>query len=85
MSEEKLVGLEVESKSLDLVDGDLVGKASVKHQGKIGYLKISVEGGISALEFVNKGIDFLEEKIPGDQKIYAALIKEQIAKIKFKF
>ena len=86
MPEEKeLKGFEVVEKDLDLVDGELIGKIAGKHQGKIGSIKISVEGSISALEFINKGIDFLEEKIPGDQKLYAQIIKEQIAKIKFKF
>jgi len=86
MSEEKeLKGFEIEEKKLDLVDGELIGKVTGKHQGKIGFIKISIEGGIGALAFINKGIDFLEEKIPGDQKLYAEIIKEQIAKIKFKF
>ncbi len=81
--EKKLVGLEIVEKDLDIVNGELVGKGAVKHVGKIGWFKLSLEGGVSALPFINKGIDWIEEKIPGDQKIYAQALKDAVAKIKF--
>ena len=78
----KNVGFEVSEKNIDIVEGELQGKVVVKHQGQIGWLKVSVEGGVSALPFLNKGIDWLEQKIPGDQKVWAQLAKDAVAKIK---
>lgn len=82
MSDKELVGFDLTEKDIDLVNGEVVGKVAAKHQGKLGWLKVSVEGGFSALPLVNKAIDFIEEKIPGDQKIYAQMLKDAVAKIK---
>jgi hypothetical protein len=80
--EKKLVGVEIEEKSIEIKDSQLVGKIALKHQGKIGGLKITLEGDVSAVPFINKGIDWLESVIPGDQKAWAQLAKEAVAKIK---
>lgn len=84
MSKE-LVGLEVVEKSVALEGQDLVGKVAAQHVGKIGSLKVSVEGKFGFLPLVNAGIDKLEELIPGDQKAIAAMLKSAVAQIKIKF
>lgn len=78
----KNIGFELSEKDIDLVGGEVVGKVSGQHVGQLGSLKITLEGKFSALPLINKGIDFLEAKIPGDQKIYAQLLKDAVAKIK---
>lgn len=82
MDNKELVGFEISEKSIDLNEGKLIGKAVGNHVGKLGFLKITVEGGFSAIPLLSKGIDWLEEKIPGDQKALAALAKDALAKIK---
>jgi len=81
-AEKKLTGGEPESNSLESEQGKLLGKAVVKHQGKLGWLKVSIEGGVTAIPFIHKGIDWLEQKIPGDQKAWAQLAKDAVEKIK---
>lgn len=85
MPEKDLVGIEVESKSITLEGDNLVGKVAAKHVGKIGYLKLSIEGGIEFKPLAYKAIDFVEQKIPGDQTAFAAIAKAAIDKIKIKF
>ena len=82
MDNVKNVGIEISDKSVELKDGELVGKIVGHHQGQSGWLKVSVEGGISALPFINGAIDWLEAKIPGDQKAWASLAKDALSKIK---
>lgn len=83
--EKQLVGFEVSEKSISLDGQDIVGKASAYHVGKIGSLKVSVEGKFEFIPFVNKAVDKLEELIPGDQKAIAEVLKATIANIKIKF
>jgi hypothetical protein len=78
----KNVGFEISEKKIDLEGGEVVGKIAGTHVGQLGSLKITLEGKFSALPLINKGIDFLEAKIPGDQKVYAQLLKDAVAKIK---
>jgi hypothetical protein len=79
----KNIGLELVEKDIDLVEGELVGTATVKHQGQLGWLSLKLEGGFSARPLLFKGIDWLEEKIPGDQTIIASMLKTTINNIKF--
>lgn len=82
---EKLVGVELTNKSIELEGENLVGKVGAQHVGKIGYLKINVEGGIQFKPLAYQAIDFVEQKIPGDQTAFAAIAKAAIDKIKIKF
>jgi hypothetical protein len=90
MTEQKLVGIELVEKNVDVVGQDIIGKVAVKHQGKIGFLKLTLEGGIEFIPFANKAIDatvdFLEKKIPGDQTLAAEglklTLKSYLSKIK---
>lgn len=81
---QELVGLEVVEKSVALEGQDLVAKVAAQHVGKIGSLKVSVEGKFEFLSLVNKAIDKIEEIIPGDQKAVASLLKGAISQIKIK-
>lgn len=83
--EKQLVGVDLESKSLKLEGQDLVGEVSAKHVGKIGWVRVKLEGGIQFLPLVNKAVDKLEELIPGDQKSIAAALKLAVSNIKLKF
>lgn len=85
VAEKKLVGFEVVDQSVALDGQDVVGKVSAQHVGKMGSLKVTLEGKFEFLPLVNKGIDKLEELIPGDQKVIASILKDQVAKIKIKF
>lgn len=85
MSEKKLVGLEIADESISLEDQNLVGKASLNHVGKLGSVKLTIEGKFELLPLVNAGIDKLEALIPGDQSFFAAMAKEAVSKIKIKF
>jgi len=86
MSEEqKLVGVELTNKSVELEGENLVGKVGAQHIGKIGYLKVNIEGGIQFKPLAYQAIDFIEKKIPGDQTAFAAIAKSAIDKIKIKF
>lgn len=84
-NEKELVGFEVVDQSVKLEGQDLAASISAQHVGKLGSLKVSLEGKIEFLPLVNKAIDKLEELIPGDQKVIASIIKDQVAKIKIKF
>lgn len=83
--EKKMVGIEVVEKSIGLEGSDIVGKAAVQHVGKIGSLKLTLEGKFEFLPLINKGVDMLEKLIPGDQTLFATMAKEAISKIKIKF
>lgn len=85
MENKKLVGLDIQDESIALEGQDLVGKVSAVHQGKIGSMKLTIEGKLEFLPLVNKGIDLLEQVIPGDQKAVAEMLKTAVANIKIKF
>ena len=85
MSEKKLVGFEVVDESIALEDESLVGKVAVNHVGKLGSVKLTLEGKFELLPLVYAGIDKLEAIIPGDQTLFASMAKEAISKIKIKF
>jgi hypothetical protein len=59
------------------------GKISigVEHVGKDGGAKL--EAYYEAKSFINKLVDSVEEKIPGDQKAIAAAFKAMIAGLEF--
>lgn len=83
LPEVKNIGFEMSKPDIDLVNGEVIGSVSGKHVGQIGSLEISIKGKFSALPLINKGIDFLEAKIPGDQSALALTLKTLIAGIKF--
>lgn len=78
-------GLAIENEKVELVDENIVASVDLVHEGKIGGLKVNVSGHFKFLPLVNTLVDKLEELIPGDQKVIASIIKDQIAKIKIKF
>lgn len=82
-AEIKNIGFEISKPDIDLVNGEVIGSVSGKHVGQLGELEISIKGKFSALPFINKGIDFIEKKIPGDQSVLAASLKGLVASIKF--
>lgn len=90
MPENKLVGIDLDEKSVEIVGQDLVGKLSAVHQGKIGSLKLTLEGKIEFIPFahssIDKVIDWAEKKIPGDQTVVAegikTTLKSLVSKIK---
>jgi hypothetical protein len=75
-SEKELVGVDYD---VDFKGGKAVVK--LVHVGKVGSVKL--EGELEAKPFINKFIDKLEELIPGDQKIHAALLKAAVEKLEF--
>ena len=79
----KNIGLELTEKDIDLVDGNLVASGAVTHQGQYGYLKLRLEGSFSLKPFIHKAIDWLEEKVPGDQTVIATILKTSVDNIKF--
>lgn len=81
-SKVKNIGIEVVEKDIDLVDGEMVGKLAVKHQGQLGWLKLSLEGAFSAKPFIDTAIDWIEKKIPGDQTGLAGVLKSALGNIK---
>ncbi len=83
--DKKLVGFEVVGQSIALEGQDVVGSIAAQHVGKLGSLKVSVEGKFEFIPLINKGIDKLEELIPGDQKGIAAMLKTAVSQIKIKF
>jgi hypothetical protein len=83
-NQKELVGFKLSDESVSLEGQDLVGKAVVSHQGKIGSLKVTFEGKVEFIPMVNRGIDWLEQKIPGDQKFIAESLKAAIANLKIK-
>jgi len=83
--EKKLVGIEIVEKSIDVVGDDLVGKVAAEHKGKIGSLKLTLEGSLEFKPIAYSVIDFVEKKIPGDQTAFAAIAKAAVDKIKIKF
>lgn len=83
--EQKLVGVEIVSKSVKLEGENVVGAVAAQHVGKLGFVKITLEGGFQLLPLVGKGIDKLEELIPGDQKVLAQMAKTALMNIKIKF
>lgn len=83
--EKELVGFKVEKPDIKLEGENLIGAVEANHVGKIGHIKIKVEGGFQFLPLVNKAVDKLEELIPGDQKAIAGMIKAAISQIKIKF
>lgn len=76
----ELVGFEVKDAKLDFEGDSVVASAKASHVGKIGWLNITVEGGVSAKPFIFKAIDFIEKKIPGDQTSFAAIAKAAVDK-----
>ena len=85
MEKQELVGIEVTEKSVKLEGQDVVGSVTAQHVGKIGSLEITLKGKFQFLPLVNKGIDWVEKIIPGDQTIFATMAKEAVSKIKIKF
>lgn len=83
--EKKMVGVEVVDKSIGLEGQDIAGRVAVQHVGKIGSVKLTIEGKFEFLPLINKGIDQIEKMIPGDQTLFATMAKEAISKIKIKF
>lgn len=83
--EKEYKGLEVENPSLVLKEENLVGAVELVHQGKIGGIKIKIEGKAKFIPMVEKAIDKLEEIIPGDQKAVAEMLKAAVKNIKIKF
>jgi len=89
--ENKLVGIELTEKKVEVVGQDIVGSIGAKHVGKIGSLEIVLKGKIEFIPFANKvidaGVDFIEKKIPGDQTLAAEgiklTLKNYLSKIKF--
>lgn len=89
--EKKLVGVEIVDKKIAVVGTDLVGVVSAQHIGKIGKLKLTLEGSLEFIPFAEKAIDsavnFVEKQIPGDQTLAAEAVKVTLkgflAKIKF--
>jgi len=70
-----LVGIKLVDKSIDLEGQDIVGKVALAHVGKLGKLKLTLEGSFELMPLANKAIDssvdFIEKKIPGDQTFMA--------------
>ena len=89
--ENKLVGIELTEKKIEVVGQDIVGSIGAQHVGKIGSLEIVIKGKVEFIPFANKVIDatvdFLEKKIPGDQVLAAeglkVTLKAYLGKIKF--
>lgn len=79
-AEKKLVGVEVVAPAVKLEGQDVLGSVGLQHVGKIGWVKLKLEGAISAKPLLFKAIDKVEEWIPGDQKIIAAGAKAAIEK-----
>lgn len=87
----KNVGIEIVDESVEIVDKDLVAKASAQHIGKYGSLKLTLEGKFEfvplAHNAIDKSCDFIEKKIPGDQTLLfegiKVSLKGAISKIKF--
>lgn len=87
----KLVGIELTEKKIEVVGQDIVASIGAQHIGKIGSLEIVLKGKVEFIPFANKVIDetvdFLEKKIPGDQVLAAeglkATLKAYLGKIKF--
>lgn len=84
-AEKKMVGVEIVGKSLSLEGQDVVGSIAAQHVGKIGSVKLTLEGKLEFLPLVNKGIDAIEKLIPGDQTLFANMAKEAVSKLKIKF
>lgn len=78
-------GFEIANESVRLEGESLVASADMVHQGKLGGIKIKVEGSFKFIPLVEKAIDKLEEIIPGDQKSIAETLKGAIKLIKIKF
>lgn len=78
-------GLEIENESVSLEGESLVAKADLVHEGKLGGIKISIVGHAKFIPAIEKGIDKLEEIIPGDQSAIAAMLKTAVRNIKIKF
>lgn len=68
----KNIGLELMKKEIDLEDGNLVGRAAVRHQGQLGFLKLTLEGSFTLRPLLHRAIDWAEKKIPGDQTLFAS-------------
>lgn len=83
--EKEYKGLEIENPSLALKEENLVGALELVHQGKIGGIKIKIEGQAKFIPMVEKAIDKLEEIIPGDQKAVAEMLKAAVKNLKIKF
>lgn len=83
--EKEYKGLEIENPSLALKEENLEGALDLVHQGKIGGIKIRIEGHAKFIPMVEKAIDKLEEIIPGDQKAVAEMLKTAVKNIKIKF
>lgn len=82
--EKELKGLEIENEQIKLEGEDIVGSVDLVHQGKLGGLTISIKGNFKLIPLLDKGIDKLEQIIPGDQKAIAESLKGAIRLIKIK-
>ena len=78
----ELKGFAVENESIKVEGLDLVGNVDLVHVGKIGSIKVKIEGNFELIPMVHKAIDKLEELIPGDQKAMAEMLKNAIKLIK---
>ena len=82
--ENELKGFEVANESIKLEGESLVGSVDFIHQGKLGGLKVNVEGNFKFIPLVEKAIDKIEAIIPGDQSAIAAMLKNAVKLIKIK-
>ena len=81
----ELKGLAIENEQVKLEGEDIVGSVDLVHQGKLGGVTINIKGNFKLIPLVEKGIDKLEEIIPGDQKGIAETLKLAVRSIKIKF
>lgn len=78
-------GLAIENEQIKLEDENIVGSVDLVHQGKLGGLTVNIKGNFKLMPMLEKGIDKLEELIPGDQKAVASMLKSAVRQIKIKF
>lgn len=83
--EKEYKGFEVENEKISIEGESVVGKVDLVHRGKIGGIKITIEGDAEFFPLVDKAIDKLETLIPGDQTAAANMIKSALRAIKIKF
>ena len=83
--EKEYKGFEVENESIAIEGESVVGKVDLVHQGKIGGIKITIEGKAEFFPLVDKAIDKLEQIIPGDQTDVTSMLKTALRSIKIKF
>lgn len=77
-------GFEVENEKISIEGESVIGKVDLIHRGKIGGIKITVEGDAQFFPLVDKAIDKFEQIIPGDQTAVASMLKSALRSIKIK-